>query len=139
MLPIERAVDTDGAILDSYQNKAGHSPHTREAKSKGYSTSAIVDFMSANMSEADWWEVVVCDKKGEMRLDLQLREGEHPDMVLFADDWGARYVLDFGSRKLVPKGESLPSALTWLPSMQNRPLGRIEVTDNRGRKLWRSP
>jgi hypothetical protein len=90
-------------------------------------------------SEPEWWDLAVLDKSGRMRLSLQLRPAQVPDLVLYPNEIGEEYVLDFGSQKLKHRDDNHSSDLSWLPPIQTGPRGQIQFVDNRGRKLWGAP
>jgi hypothetical protein len=94
---------------------------------------------SPNPSTPDWWDIAVFDKPGKMRVSVQLRPGEPPDVVFFTNDLGLPHVLDFASHKLVPRDAGHPSSFSWFPAMQVRPRSPIRITDIRDRLLWRAP
>lgn len=129
----------EGWIFASLGLAASGDPGIALADARGTVRVAAFERRLLGNAESNWWDVAVFDKAGEMRLSLYLRPDEVPNLVFYLDNLATQYVLDFRSNKLTPRDDAHQSKLAWLPSMEIRPRGPIQVRDNRGRSLWRTP
>jgi hypothetical protein len=126
----------DGWVFASLGTTATGDPALALADAQG--SVRLMWALRRGVQEADWWwDVAVWDKAGIMRMNLELRRGQKPDLVLFADRLGTQYAVDFVGHKLVTCDNAHSSALAWMPSVEfGERRMPIRVSDNRGRKLW---
>jgi hypothetical protein len=128
----------EGWVFGSLGLAANGDPGIALADARGTVRAAWFERGQLGKGELDGWDLAVWDKAGVMRLSLQLRPEESPNLVSYADKISTQYVLDFASHRLMPRDDAHPSVLTWLPAMKTLSREPIQLADNRGHKLWSS-
>jgi hypothetical protein len=128
--------DRNGWVFAAMGLGATGDPGIAFADSKGV---RLVWFQHKSDLEPDWWELAVWDGKGYLRLDIKARPGQPLDLVVYPDDIATQYVADFASHRLVQQDSNHGSKLTFLAAVSLRSRLPIQLTDNRGRKLWSGP
>jgi TPR repeat protein len=72
-------------------------------------------------SAENWWDIAVWDTAGEMRLSLQLRPGQSPNLVVYPDDQCDSIRIGFRLAQAYAKGRSPPERARVAPFYANSP------------------